>query len=71
MQGVLVDTLTHDLTIHGGVASKARFLKVSQTHAWKQVLNLTQAIAHKSLGRTMPSEKVLMQAFENTPEVEC
>ncbi len=62
---------TCDLTIHGDVTSKARFLKVSQTHAWKQVLNLKQALAHKSLGRTMPSEKVLMQAFESTPEVEC
>jgi hypothetical protein len=58
----------HNITIHGDTASARRFMH--ETHAWKQVMDLDQAIAHSYLGKTMPSRDVIVAAYASDEVVE-
>ena len=59
----------HNITIHGDVASKRRFMSVAKEHAWKEVYDLDGALAHKSLGRTMPSRAKIIAAYALDEEI--
>lgn len=59
----------NNITIHGDVVSSRRVLKCE--HNWKTFLTLDQALAHKHLGKTMPSAKIILAAYANDEDIEA
>ncbi|HUS70710.1 MAG TPA: hypothetical protein VM075_08045 [Anaerolineae bacterium] len=57
------------IAILGDVASASRLLKHS--HAWKQWMSLDQALAHRHLGKTMPSKAIILAAYADDEDIEA
>jgi len=59
----------NNITIHGDVASKRRFM--ASTHAWKTTMTLDELLAHPYLGKTMPKREIIVAAYANREEIEA
>jgi hypothetical protein len=58
-----------NVTIYGDVASSRRLLECE--HNWKTFLDVDQMLAHKSLGKTMPSKDRIIAAYADDPIIEA